>query len=129
MTANDLHSGDCAVIDRAYSRGYIVPTGIFRVLLSSRYAAARNRTTPMISAAASTSSMVPAFQRSDAQPSNCVMYQIGMFESEASMLYFVAAAPRPMASRTNPVKAPYASPRPELLRNGNNAVPRLCGWS
>src|SRR5262245_35514630 len=108
MTAHDLHSGDCAVIDRAYRS----TTATFRVLLSSRYAAARNRTTPMISAAASTSSMMPGFQRSDAQPSTCVMYQIGMFESEASTLYFVAAAPRPMASRTKPVKAPYASPDP-----------------
>ena len=38
------------------------------------------------------------------------MYQIGVFESEAKPLYFVAALPAPMASSTKPEKAAKQSP-------------------
>ena len=45
-----------------------------------------------------------------AQPSMSVMYQIGVFDSDANTLYFVAAAPRPIASSTNAENPAYVSP-------------------
>src|SRR5437773_6180430 len=61
----------------------------------------RNSTSPRMQNTDSVMSMPPDPQRDCARPSMMVMYQIGMFESDANRLYLVAAAPRPMASSTN----------------------------
>src|SRR4051794_33371295 len=64
----------------------------------------RKSASPSRQQTASVSSIPPDPQRAWAQPSSSVIYQIGVFDSDANTLYFVAAAPSPIASSTTAEK-------------------------
>src|SRR5882672_1054226 len=88
----------------ARDRGAAQPMGTETGRGARRAAAAMtpmNSTRPNRQNTASVTSMPPEPQRDCALPSMIVMYQIGMFDSDANRLYLVAAAPSPMASSTN----------------------------
>src|SRR5262249_26935182 len=69
-----------------------------------------NSSSPIMPNTASVSSMPVEPQRVCALPSTIVMYQIGVFDSDANTLYLVAAAPSPIASSTNAENPAYVSP-------------------